>query len=566
MASRPLLRISGFLVGLLALAFVGSVQAQEAKTSEQTAGQDFPAPLAKIQLAEGDTLVFLGDSITHQCLYTQYVEDFFYTRFPKMRIRFHNAGVGGAKAWDALQRFDRDVAEYKPKYVTVLLGMNDGQYQPFQQQIFETYQNDMREVIDRIKQAGAVPILMTPTMFDARAARMRNPKDSAGKLEIYNSVLAYYGQWLREVATRNGHGFVDMYSPLNNLTLQERKTDPRFTMIKDAVHPDAPGQLVMAYALIEDMGLRSPLSNIRILSGRGGKPRAQVSGGTIEGLKVSETGVEFTFKADALPWVLPEEARQGADLLRLGHRASREALEIHNLPEGQYELSIDGQPVGVYSTAQLARHVELQGNAKTPQYQQALKVAELNKERNSGPVRSLRNEWLTFQMHARLAKSLKDKPDNKKLEEQVAKLAQQLENQEQRLREHEAAAKKMEDQIFAINQPPSRRYVLKRIERAKATGTVTLDGKPLANATLGFHGQTPAGNGIAGTDEAGQYQIRSQNRPGIMPGTYRVTFQVKNADPANPPFPKSYLNPQTTPLTVEIKDGENQFDFDLKSP
>src|SRR5262245_50576467 len=82
--------------------------------------EEFKAPLARLDLATGDTLVFLGDSITHQCLYTQYVEDYFYTRFPDRKIRFHNAGVGGARARDALDRFDRDVAAYKPKYVTVL--------------------------------------------------------------------------------------------------------------------------------------------------------------------------------------------------------------------------------------------------------------------------------------------------------------------------------------------------------------------------------------------------------------------------------------------------------------
>ena len=86
------------------------------------AADDFKSPVAKLDLQDGDSIVFLGDSITHQRLYTQYVEDFFYTRFPGMRLKFHNSGVGGAKAWDALQRFDRDVADYKPKYVTVLLG------------------------------------------------------------------------------------------------------------------------------------------------------------------------------------------------------------------------------------------------------------------------------------------------------------------------------------------------------------------------------------------------------------------------------------------------------------
>src|SRR5512143_590261 len=84
--------------------------------------QEFKAPLARLDLSAGDTVVFLGDSITHQCLYTQYVEDYYYTRFPGLKIKFHNAGVGGARARDALDRFDRDVAAYKPKYVTVLLG------------------------------------------------------------------------------------------------------------------------------------------------------------------------------------------------------------------------------------------------------------------------------------------------------------------------------------------------------------------------------------------------------------------------------------------------------------
>src|SRR6478735_3224564 len=91
-----------------------------------------------IELKDGDTFVFLGDSITHQCLYTQYVEDYFYTRFPKSRIHFHNAGVGGDRAADALRRFDEDVAIYKPKYVSILLGMNDGSYTKYEQAIFDT--------------------------------------------------------------------------------------------------------------------------------------------------------------------------------------------------------------------------------------------------------------------------------------------------------------------------------------------------------------------------------------------------------------------------------------------
>jgi len=61
----------------------------------------------KFVLKDGDTVVFLGDSITHQCLYTQYLEDFFYTRLPGTHVHFHNAGVNGDRAADALARFGR---------------------------------------------------------------------------------------------------------------------------------------------------------------------------------------------------------------------------------------------------------------------------------------------------------------------------------------------------------------------------------------------------------------------------------------------------------------------------
>ncbi len=545
------------------------------QTNTQADPDSFAIPMEKVSLKSGDTLVFLGDSITHQCLYTQYVEDFFYTRFPKTRIRFHNSGVGGAKAWDALQRFDQDVAGYQPKYVTVLLGMNDGRYQPFQQEIFDTYRTDMLEVIARIKKTGATPILMTPTMFDARAARMKSKKETASeKLEFYNSVLAYYGQWLREQATRNGYGFVDMYSPLNNLTLEERKTDPRFTMIPDSVHPGPAGQLVMAYALIEGFGLRKPLSNIRIVPDGQGALKSQVSGGTVSDLKQTTEGVEFTYTANALPWVLPEETKVGAKLLHLGHKASREALEFHNLPAGQYELTIDEQSVGSYSATQLARHIELQDNPHTPQYQQALKVAMLNQERNTGPVRSLRNEWRTFQIHARLAKSLTDDPKNTALEKQVAKYAKQLENQDQRVQEFEAAAKKIEDQIFQINQPKPRKYVLKPIAAVKVSGTVLLDGKPISNVQVVFHGKGPAVISSSLTDEKGKFQIPVKDRSRFVPGFYRVVVQSpparpkdkSNEEPGKEFLPRKYQSLNTTGLSFEARKGEvNTLKIELES-
>ena len=445
---RPLRRIVPLLVALFLLPVVASAD-------------DLNSPLSKLELQDGDCIVFLGDSITHQCLYTQYVEDYFYTRFPDMRLKLHNAGVGGARAWDALARFDDDVASYEPKYVTILLGMNDGTYRPFHQETFDTYRQDMTELLTQIDAIGAQPVLMTPTMFDARAARVRNPNRDPESTLLYNSVLTYYGTWLREVAVDQGYGFVDMWGPLNNLTLQQRKTDPSFTMIVDAVHPDPPGQVVMAVAIINDMGLKRQVSNIRVtLGGRG--PQVRSSGGEVTELEADDEGLSFTWQAESLPWVLPEEAQLGAELTRLGHRFSREALEVHGLQPGRYTLSIDDMEVGTFTHVALQRHIELQANDKTPQYQQALEVALLNRERNSGPVRALRGEWSKFQAYARVKRQADANPDDDNAAQQLAERAAQIAGMEERVAAHIDAAREIEDRIFEINQPPSRRYVVRR--------------------------------------------------------------------------------------------------------
>ena len=520
----------------------------------------YKSPTAKLELKSGDSIVFLGDSITHQCLYTQYVEDFFYTRYPSMRLKFHNSGVGGAKAWDALARFDRDVTAYKPKYVTVLLGMNDGRYQPYDEETFQTYRRDMTEVVARIRKIGATPVLMTPTMFDSRAARMRNRQRSADSLTLYNSVLAYYGAWLQEVAVDNGYGFVDMYGPLNNLTLEQRKTDPNFTMIRDSVHPDPPGQIVMAYSIIDQMGLRGPVSNIRIMRQGNGKLRVQAAGagGKATELTDDANGLSFTWQARCLPFVVPEDAQSGAKLLHLGHRMSREALEVHGLSAGRYELSIDGDVVGTYSSLQLERHIELQENTKTPQFKQALAVADLNQQRNSVPVKSLRNEWRVFQQYSRLAAQLKADRGNDKLRQQVSSFEKRLVGIEERIKKHEHDALTLEDQIFKVNQPQPRKYQLKKVVvavDAEVSGRVTFNGEPLDGANIEF--RTNKGRVVTGkTDRVGRFVLQGKGNAGVSSGTYSVTVSSKGV-------PVKYSERAKSPLKVEVRSGDNEINFDL---
>ena len=57
------------------------------------------ASLAQAQgsfpLKSGDCVVFYGDSITDQRLYTTFIESYVLTRFPRLNVRFIHSGWGG---------------------------------------------------------------------------------------------------------------------------------------------------------------------------------------------------------------------------------------------------------------------------------------------------------------------------------------------------------------------------------------------------------------------------------------------------------------------------------------
>ena len=422
---------------------------------------EFKAAPAEIDLKDGDSVVFLGDSITHQCLYTQYVEDFFYTRYPERRIHFHNSGVGGDRAADALARFDDDVAAFKPKYVSILLGMNDGGYTKFEPQIFETYEKGMTELLEKIAGISAAAVPMTPTMHDARAARMRKPAEPRDS--YYNSVLAFYGAWLREQGSQRGLSFVNMYGPLNNFTIEQRRQDPKFTMIPDAVHPGPAGHFIMASAIISDVIRKGPVFTLNIRPGMDPKKAILAGNGKAENVEIAPDKISFTFKANALPWVVPADAKDGVKLTHAGHRYGQERLTCPGLKPGKYELKIDDQVVGAYADAQLAFGVELEENEKTPDFQQALKVATLNKERNDKAVHPLRDLWLKRKI-ARLQLAKAEQSGNKDAADaKRAEIEKWLPEFKAGVAEKIALAKQFEDEIYQANQPVARKYELTRV-------------------------------------------------------------------------------------------------------
>ena len=359
-----------------------------------------------VTFRDGNTIVFLGDSITHtwdqQVTYCEFIENFYYTRYPRIRLHFMNAGVSGSQTRHALKRFDQAVARHKPDYVVMMLGMNDAGYTDFDAVRFRTYETGMRNLLDRIAMLKAIAIPMIPTLLDYRYVELVPGASEEQKRDILGNVstLGYYGTWLREEALTRGIPVVDQAAGFTRFLWSIRRTDPNYMLAPDAIHPTPAGLWVMAHTFIEAMESERFTSSVDIFL-RQGTVEGVAAGGELSDMGRTNGSIRFTFHARSLPWVPPPEkdavSKTGITFayrhLQSGSVLSRERLRVIALASNKYDLMIDGQRVGTFSHTHLATGIDLQDNSLTPQYRQALSVAALNAEKTHGPMYQLGLEY-----------------------------------------------------------------------------------------------------------------------------------------------------------------------------
>src|SRR5262249_6843412 len=126
-----------------------------------------PAPSGDFFFKDGDVVVMIGDSITEQHLYSNYVEMWTVTRFPAWKLTFRNTGIGGDTSTGGKGRFQRDVVRYNPTAMTVDFGMNDGGYGGFNEDRFNKYMDGLQSMAEQAKAAKIRVAWVTPQPLDA---------------------------------------------------------------------------------------------------------------------------------------------------------------------------------------------------------------------------------------------------------------------------------------------------------------------------------------------------------------------------------------------------------------
>src|SRR5688572_4626900 len=123
------------------------------------------ASRAEFALRDGDTVAFLGDSITAARGYTKIVEHYTLMRFPERKVRFVNAGEGGDTAQKCLSRLDRDVFAKGATVVTVAYGVNDiGWGTKADDEHKKLYLHGIRTIIERCREKKVRAIICSPAI------------------------------------------------------------------------------------------------------------------------------------------------------------------------------------------------------------------------------------------------------------------------------------------------------------------------------------------------------------------------------------------------------------------
>jgi len=343
----------------------------------------------------GDRVTFIGDSITHGGSYHAAIYLFHATRFPDRLFLAYNCGISGDTAPGTNRRFDWDIAVHEPTVATVLLGMNDAWAWCFDApepteamrqgriQAYSTYTNEMTRLAAALDALHCRIIFIKPSPYD-QTARIRE-KNLPGK----DDLLKRFGDFLDTLAAQHGGFVVDFHEPLLPVNRALQAKDPAATVIGyDRVHPGAPGHFVMAWAFLRAENMPRLVSALEV-DAASGRIRQQENFTVHEGAEIAPDRVAFTCFERALPFPVTDEQREALEWIPFEEQLNQQLLKVTGLQPGTYELRIDGITVGAFSSAQLARGINLADNPATPQHQQAIEVRAVN-ERRLAPAAKLR--------------------------------------------------------------------------------------------------------------------------------------------------------------------------------
>lgn len=212
-----------------------------------------------MRIEKGSRLLMIGDSIT-DCDrnynsdsswdgafgngYVNLVNACLTGLAPEYRIMVINRGISGNTIRDLKQRWQRDVLDLKPDYISIMIGINDvwrhfgGPLQQLEQIEPDEYRKTYEELVNETRPKVKDIFIISPFMIEPnRQDPMR------AMVDIYAGIA-------RETATRHGLQYIDVQQKIDGFL----KELSGYIISSDRVHPNVQGHMILAKTFLDSIG------------------------------------------------------------------------------------------------------------------------------------------------------------------------------------------------------------------------------------------------------------------------------------------------------------------------
>ena len=206
-----------------------------------------------------DRIVFTGDSVTDMERarpvgeglfdnvgrgYVRVIENMLNAWYPEVLVRISNTGTDGNTSRDLRARFQTDVMDLKPDWVSICIGINDVWRQfdspaiPDDHVTPEGYEENLEAMILAVKEDVKGIFLLSPYYMEPN------------KTDPMRARMDAYGAVCRKIAEKYGCQFVDLQEVFDRY-FQYRHSS---YIAWDRVHPNQVGATIIAKAFLEQCG------------------------------------------------------------------------------------------------------------------------------------------------------------------------------------------------------------------------------------------------------------------------------------------------------------------------
>lgn len=347
----------------------------------------------RLVLRPGDRLAICGDSITEQRMYSRILETYLTVCTPELGIRVRQYGWSGERADGFFERQQNDVLRFTPTIATTCYGMNDHRYRPYEPWIGELYRIHIDAVVRAFQNAGARVVVGSP----GNVGKVPHwVKDAGPTVNDLNRNLAELRNLALKVAQERNVGFADVFTAMweADRAAQARYGTNYAIPGQDGVHPDWAGQLVMAYAFLDGLGLDGNIGTVT-MSLRDGAATAS-EGHQIRSVRdgvVTVRSSKYPFCAAPSDPSKDNSVRSGMQWVPFQERFNRLRLVVKDAKAPQYTVTW-GQHSRTYSGAALRKGVNLAADFEINPFSEAFqKVDEAVAAKQAYETKQIKGEF-----------------------------------------------------------------------------------------------------------------------------------------------------------------------------